>query len=243
MKYILMMSGKKADWDAYVKWPKPDLQAHVAFMRSFAEELKDSGVFVASHFLESPEQAKIVRAGSIGEPITDGVFPEAKEFLAGFWIIDVESEDQAYQIAARASAAPGPGGITGSMPIEVRDPGHCTQGVALMASSLEKATAVSDTRNISPAAARLSQTASVAALVSLAALHALSPEFDPARRARERICVRSSCLGLVTHVRGVGTECLDLGLCHTVAIKDNRRPSRLGFSCCLRHRLGHGLGI
>ncbi|MFZ3380123.1 MAG: YciI family protein, partial [Candidatus Acidiferrales bacterium] len=53
-------------------------------------------------------------------PITDGVFPESKEFLAGYWIIDVESPDQAYQIAARASAAPGLGGVPGNMPIEVR---------------------------------------------------------------------------------------------------------------------------
>jgi hypothetical protein len=121
MKYILMMSGIKADWDAFVRWPKPDLQAHTAFMRSFAQELKDSGVFVAAHGLASPDQAKIVRAGCNGEPVTDGVFPEAKEFLAGFWIIDVESPDQAYEIAARASAAPGPGGITGSLPIEVRE--------------------------------------------------------------------------------------------------------------------------
>jgi hypothetical protein len=36
MKYILMMSGKKADWDAYVKWPKADLQANMEFMRNFS---------------------------------------------------------------------------------------------------------------------------------------------------------------------------------------------------------------
>ncbi len=48
------------------------------------------------------------------------MFPESKEFLAGYWIIDVESPEQAYKIAARASTAPGPGGSRGSMPIEVR---------------------------------------------------------------------------------------------------------------------------
>ena len=66
------------------------------------------------------DEAKIVCAGKDGEPITDGVFPESKEFLAGYWIVDVESPEQAYKIAARASAAPGPGGKPGSMPIEVR---------------------------------------------------------------------------------------------------------------------------
>lgn len=120
MKYILMMTGTKADWDAYTKWSKEDLQRNTAFMRAFSKELKDSGVFVATEGLGWPGQAKIVRAGKDGEPITDGVFPESKEFLAGYWIIDVESPEQAYKIAARASAAPGPGGLRGSMPIEVR---------------------------------------------------------------------------------------------------------------------------
>ena len=70
--------------------------------------------------LAVPDQAKLVRAGKDGEPITDGVFPESKEFLAGYWIIDVESPEQAYEIAARVSAAPGPGDTPLNMPIEVR---------------------------------------------------------------------------------------------------------------------------
>jgi hypothetical protein len=70
--------------------------------------------------LASPDQAKRVRAGKNGEPITDGVFPESKEFLAGFWIIDVESPERAYEIAGRASTAPGAGGKPLNMPIEVR---------------------------------------------------------------------------------------------------------------------------
>jgi hypothetical protein len=89
-------------------------------MRAFSKELKDSGVFVATEGLAWPKEAKIVRAGGDGEPITDGVFPEAKEFLAGYWIIDVESPEQAYKIAARVSQAPGPEGKSGNMPIEVR---------------------------------------------------------------------------------------------------------------------------
>ena len=61
-----------------------------------------------------------MRAGKDGAPITDGVFPEAKEFLAGYWIVDVESPERAYEIAARASAAPGTGGAPLNMAIEVR---------------------------------------------------------------------------------------------------------------------------
>jgi hypothetical protein len=120
MKFILMMTGTKANFDEYAKWSKADLERNVAFMRKFSKELKDSGVFVGTEGLAWPGQAKIVRAGQNGEPITDGVFPESKEFLAGYWIIDVENPEQAYRIAAKASAAPGPGGKPGSMPIEVR---------------------------------------------------------------------------------------------------------------------------
>ena len=70
--------------------------------------------------LAGPDQAKLVRAGKDGRPVTDGVFPEAKEFLAGFWIVDVDTPERAYEIAAEASAAPGPGGAPLNMAIEVR---------------------------------------------------------------------------------------------------------------------------
>jgi hypothetical protein len=120
MKYMLLMTGTKADFESSAKWSKADLQASIAFMRAFTKELKNSGVFVSTEGLAFPDQAKIVHAGSDGEPITDGVFPESKEFLAGYWIIDVEGPEQAYKIAARASAGPGPGGKPGNMPIEVR---------------------------------------------------------------------------------------------------------------------------
>lgn len=120
MKYILMMHGKQASWDEYARWSKEDLQRNVEFMRRFNAELHDSGVFVDTKGLAWPQEARLVRAGDNEEPITDGVFPEAKEFLAGYWVIDVESPEQAYKIAARVSAAPGPGGKPANMPIEVR---------------------------------------------------------------------------------------------------------------------------
>jgi hypothetical protein len=131
MKFILMMTGTKADWDQYAKWSKEDLARNVAFMREFSKELKDLGVFVGTEGLGWPGEAKMVRAGNSGEPITDGVFPESKEFLAGYWIIDVESPEQAYKIAARASAAPGAGGKPGSLPIEVRQVLSCHADLGL----------------------------------------------------------------------------------------------------------------
>ena|ERR1700693_3305756 len=120
MKYLLMMNGTKANWDEYAKWSKEDLRRNIVFMRAFSKELKDAGVFVATEGLDWPSEARLVRAGKGGGPVTDGVFPESKEFLAGYWIIDVESPEEAHRIAARASTAPGPGGKPGNMPIEVR---------------------------------------------------------------------------------------------------------------------------
>jgi len=119
MKYILMMNTMRAG-QGVPEWPKKDLQAHIAFMMSLNKNLRESGELVSAVGLSFPDQAKLVRAGNDGAPITDGVFPESKEFLAGYWIVDVESPERAYAIAARASAAPGPGGKPLNMPIEVR---------------------------------------------------------------------------------------------------------------------------
>jgi hypothetical protein len=59
----------------------------------------------------------------VNAPLTvpDGPYAEAKEFLAGYWIVDVENQQRAYEIAAGASAAPGPGGAPLNIPIEVRE--------------------------------------------------------------------------------------------------------------------------
>ena len=120
MKYILMMNTMKAGCEVFPRWSKKDIQAHIAFMKTLNDELRASGELVSAEGLTFPDQAKLVRAGKDGMPITDGVFPESKEFLAGFWIVDVDTPERAYAIAARASAAPGIGSVPVNMPIEVR---------------------------------------------------------------------------------------------------------------------------
>ncbi len=120
MKYILMMHGPRNAYEGFGSWPQKDIQAHIGFMLGLNKSLRESGELVSGEGLANPQEAKIVRAGKNGEPITDGVFPEAKEFLAGYWIVDVETPEQAYKIAARASSAPGPGGSPLQLPIEVR---------------------------------------------------------------------------------------------------------------------------
>ena len=120
MKYILMMHCPKNGYEMFGSMPKQDIQAHIAFMDSFNKSLRAAGEWVSGEGLASPQDARLVRAGKDGTPITDGVFPESKEFLAGYWIVEVESPQRAYALAAKASAAPGVGGVPINMPIEVR---------------------------------------------------------------------------------------------------------------------------
>lgn len=121
MKFMLMMHAPRGTGDYAVNnWSPQDFQAHIGFMHQLNAELTASGEWVDGQGLAAPGEARLVRAGNDGAPVTDGPFAEAKEFLAGFWIVEVDSPERAYQIAARASAAPGPGGAPLNMPIEVR---------------------------------------------------------------------------------------------------------------------------
>lgn len=120
MKYIFMMNTMKATGGAFPNWTQEDVQKHIKFMMDLNRELKASGEFVLAEGLTFPDQARLVRADDEGRPITDGVFPEGKEFLAGFWILDVASPERAYEIAARISNAPGASGKPLKMSIEVR---------------------------------------------------------------------------------------------------------------------------
>jgi hypothetical protein len=119
---MLMMNAPRGTGDYQItSWSPDDFQAHLAFMHSFNRELTESGELVGGEGLAAPGEAKVVRAGKSGSPVvTDGPFPEAKEFLAGYWIVEVDRPERAYEIAARASTAPGPGGKPLILPIEVR---------------------------------------------------------------------------------------------------------------------------
>ena len=123
MKFMLMMNAPRGtgDWGVS-KWQKEDFKAHIDFMHRFNAELAAAGELVGAEGLAAPGQAKIVRATPRGAPmVTDGPFAETKEFLAGYWIIRCDTAERAYEHAARASAAPGPGGTPLNIPIEVRE--------------------------------------------------------------------------------------------------------------------------
>lgn len=120
MKYILLMTGRSEGVESYLAWSQKDRDAHMAVLKRIAKGLTASGEFVDTEGLARPQEARVVRGERGGMPVTDGVFPESKEFLLGYWIVDVASPERAYAIAGQISAAPGPGGVPTNMPIEVR---------------------------------------------------------------------------------------------------------------------------
>jgi hypothetical protein len=103
-------------------WRPEDAAAHIEFQREMNARLIESGELVEAQALTEPQLAKVVVHDGVGAPVvTDGPFPEGKELLAGYRIVDVESLERAIEIAADASAAPGPGNKPIKQPIEVRE--------------------------------------------------------------------------------------------------------------------------
>jgi hypothetical protein len=128
MKFILMMHARrgsmtgfdeKGNWSLF-SWPREALDQHLQFLEALNADLKKKGQLVGISGLAPPGEARLVKARTRALPITDGPFPETREFLAGWWIVEVASVDAACEIAARASAAPGPDGAPLNMEIEVR---------------------------------------------------------------------------------------------------------------------------
>src|SRR5271169_4533409 len=103
MKYILLMSGTKAGVDGYHAWAAKEIEAHFAVLSAIRNELTESGEFVATQPLAEPVEARVVRGERNGLPVTDGIFPESKEFLLGYWIVDVANAERAHAIAGRIS--------------------------------------------------------------------------------------------------------------------------------------------
>ena len=120
MKFMLMMNAPGRVPYQILSWPKSALEAHMTFMKNVNARLQTNGEYVTGEGLTGPDKAKLVKADAEGRPVTDGVFAESKEFLAGYWIVEVDRPERAYALAAQASAAPGPDGTPMNLSIEVR---------------------------------------------------------------------------------------------------------------------------
>ena len=125
MRFMLLQSYGETESHCppVTEWRPEDIRAHVDFQIALNAELAQRGELVDAQGLAGPEQAKFVIApnGTGGAPVvTDGPYPESKELLAGYRIVDVESEERAIEIATQVSAAPGPDGAPVRATIEVR---------------------------------------------------------------------------------------------------------------------------
>jgi hypothetical protein len=124
MKFMLHMNVPKGPYQM-PGWSPDDIKRMVGFMHDLNRDLKAGGQLVMAEGLVGPDEARLVKANADGSPsVTDGPFAESKEFIAGFWIVEVKNADDAYRIAARISTCPGPGGTPLHMPIEVRAVGE-----------------------------------------------------------------------------------------------------------------------
>ncbi len=121
-KFLLLVNYDGGDIAApMLSWDPADIKAHMAYYEALGAELTESGELVGGQVLAWPEASKIVRSDGTSPPVvTDGPYAEAKEQLAGFQIVDVETIERAIEIAALVSAVPGPGGVPTRQPIEVR---------------------------------------------------------------------------------------------------------------------------
>lgn len=102
MKYMIMLFGDQATMmeTRTPEWIKEMIQ----FMNTVNDDLRKAGEWVDGHGLADPTLAKTVRIAD-GVPVaTDGPFAESKESLAGYWILDVDSEARAIEFAARIVA-------------------------------------------------------------------------------------------------------------------------------------------
>ena len=121
MKFMLMMHAPRGNGDYQInQWKPEDFRAHIQFMRDLNKGLSQAGELVGAEGLAPPGQARLVRSNGGAPEVTDGPFAESKEFLVGYWIVDVENAERAYAIAGDASTAPGPGGTPLGIKIEVR---------------------------------------------------------------------------------------------------------------------------
>ncbi len=124
MKFMLLQDygGVPDGTPPMTEWTPEEIDAHIKFQKDLNEELAERGEFIDGRGLSAPALAKfVVSDGESAPVVTDGPFPESKELLAGYRIVDVESLDRALEIAARGSAAPGPGGAPIRQRIEVRE--------------------------------------------------------------------------------------------------------------------------
>lgn len=120
-RYLLLTTFEPGVEDSPMhEWQHEEITAHLDYYRALNAQLLESGELVDTTILTPPDAARIVRSDGTAPVVTDGPFQEFKEWVAGFQVVDVDSEERALEIAGLVSAVPGPGGLPLQQPIHVR---------------------------------------------------------------------------------------------------------------------------
>lgn len=98
MKYMLLIYSNPAIWETL---SKEEIEGLMGEAETIMKELTDSGEWVGGQALADPSQTKTVKVRDGAPATTDGPFLEAKEYLAGYCVIDCETPERAVEIAAR----------------------------------------------------------------------------------------------------------------------------------------------
>lgn len=121
-RYLLIVDYRPGDVEAPMdQWQPDEIKEHLDYYAALNRELEESGELVGGEALTPPALGReVVSDGKGNTVVTDGPYAETKEILAGYQIVEVESEERALEIAALVSAVPGPGGVPLRQPISVR---------------------------------------------------------------------------------------------------------------------------
>jgi len=122
MRFMLLQNygGIEGDCAPMYEWTPEEVAAHVQFQLTLNRQLEELGELIDAQGLAGPDEARYVVSDGTTPLVTDGPFPEAKELLAGYRLVEVETPERAVEIAAQISAAPGQGGAPIRQRIEVR---------------------------------------------------------------------------------------------------------------------------
>jgi hypothetical protein len=102
MQFMLLIYGDEEAWSSQTEEEgRATMEAYFAYTQA----LRDADVFVAGDPLEPTQAAKTVRVRGGDTLTTDGPFAETKEQLGGYYLIDVPSEAEALEWAAKLPGA------------------------------------------------------------------------------------------------------------------------------------------
>jgi hypothetical protein len=102
VKYLLIIHNNPALLESL---PPAEMEAMMAAHGPFQEAIRESGELVGFAALADPSTSRVVRVADGAPAVTDGPFMEAKEHLAGFYVVDCETVERAQELAAKMPEA------------------------------------------------------------------------------------------------------------------------------------------